>query len=811
MKFRDAFNLGALLSLVHRTSAYDSSQHDTLLDTKVPAESSSSNKGVTTKTLEDSESDFWRFIVLSDMHTAAWFSWEGVEQNKKRKLYQDQLTVLKHINEKYGGELVLSPGDIASYGGLSYDFIKDKLGLGNISNQEAVYTSHLNCFQTAKELFREAGYGTLLATVGDHELGDNAGFKPNSHHSKMDTIVQSRESFGDGFNKDNEKAFLFDQQWFFGDVESRPMGTDFEHTSFAYVKKKVMFVTVDAFQIVGDGKSDFLDRENGEGGEGAVTGTVDGGGFHLQWFENVLRKGRDTGFVKHIIVQAHLPIIRPVQSIHCSGQFLDKGEDSNFWRLMNEYGVDLYLAGEVHGNTATKSTYKDSHLVQIVSRGNVFNNFMTIDASDDILKVEIFNEIGHKSLFNSNYVKAGHLTIDKTSLAAKVSSSGLLHLLDLDASILAYDFEDIFPLGSRQVPGLTEWNNKENLMFTEIEIRGKVCKESLWNHGGFGAQYDAQVCNIWQVDGRNGGKAGYFTEDSRMAVAGTGPLSAGQAFSFGIWFRTWKHDRRMIMVHHANYWGGVVPWDYDKDYFTLILDKGVPVIHTQPKTKLQSTNNSINLADGEWHHIAVSMPRNSCLASELDIYVDGKKIGTKITNDHPIFQTTSGRMSVGGYGYSNSGFENAYPGYVPYTGSIDEFVLFTRPLKNISSLLCQEENDHKFPVGKYFRNRKCKWLTKPTKTKQKARRIAKYCNRDNVECAVTCDSCDNPFAASRAIQAECKNQIGFFFLNDVHGMVNCAWLTNTPNMAEGRIQEYCTRTAVKWQCSETCGTCEQNQ
>ena len=178
----------------------------------------------------------------------------------------------------------------------------------------------------------------------------------------------------------------------------------------------------------------------------------------------------------------------------------------------------------MHGNTATKSTYKDSHLVQIVSRGNVFNNFMTIDASDDILKVEIFNEIGQKSLYNSNYVKAGHLTIDKTSSVAKVSSSGLLHLLDLDASILAYDFEDIFALGSRQVPGLRggndKGNNKENLMFTEIEIRGKVCKESLWNHGGFGAQYDAQVCNVGQVDGRNGGKAGYFTEDSRMAVAG---------------------------------------------------------------------------------------------------------------------------------------------------------------------------------------------------------------------------------------------------------------------------------------------------
>lgn len=39
-------------------------------------------------------------------------------------------------------------------------------------------------------------------------------------------------------------------------------------------------------------------------------------------------------------------IIQPVQRFYCSGQFLDHGEGSKFWDLMNEYGVDIYFAGE---------------------------------------------------------------------------------------------------------------------------------------------------------------------------------------------------------------------------------------------------------------------------------------------------------------------------------------------------------------------------------------------------------------------------------------------------------------------------------
>ena len=181
-----------------------------------------------------------------------------------------------------------------------------------------------------------------------------------------------RQGFIEKFNLDQDGNFLFDDQ--IGEVSSRPLGTVFENTSFAYKHKNALFVTVDAFEQI---DSPFIDRSDGVGGEGVVTCTVRGD--HLRWFENVLKEARKDDTIKHIFVQAHLPIVQPVRKVRCSGQFIDYGEDSEFWRFMNTYGVDVYFAGEVHANTATKSN--DSNLVQIVSRGNMFNNFIKVEKS----------------------------------------------------------------------------------------------------------------------------------------------------------------------------------------------------------------------------------------------------------------------------------------------------------------------------------------------------------------------------------------------------------------------------------------------
>ena len=149
--------------------------------------------------------------------------------------------------------------------------------------------------------------------------------------------------------------------------------------------------------------------------------------------------------------------------------------------------------------------------------------------------------------------------------------------------------------------------------------------------------------------------------------------------SFGIWFKTSESNQIMVMVHYGSYFGNVVRQKSQKDFFTLTLDNGLPVVRVQPTIELKSTNLT-NLADDHWHHIAVSMPSKSCYVSQIEIYIDGDRASMTIANDHRIFQTTSGRMSLGGYGYSASGFEESYPGSGPYIGVLDDFALFARPL-----------------------------------------------------------------------------------------------------------------------------------
>ena len=155
-------------------------------------------------------------------------------------------------------------------------------------------------------------------------------------------------------------------------MSSRPIGTPYENTSFAHQHKNVLFITVDCFHNYGH---DYFNATTGVGGEGAVSVTVQG--EHLQWFEIVLQEARKNDSIKHIIVQAHVPILQPVRRVSSSGQFWDFGENSEFWKIMSAYDVDFYLAGEVHAISASKA--ESSNTVQIASRGNMFNALLNFE------------------------------------------------------------------------------------------------------------------------------------------------------------------------------------------------------------------------------------------------------------------------------------------------------------------------------------------------------------------------------------------------------------------------------------------------
>ena len=88
----------------------------------------------------------------------------------KKTEWSEKLAVLRSINASHGGDMVLLPGDVNSYGNLETKDFANKLGL---PEDTAVYEGAFNCYSNVRKLFKEAGYNKVLATVGDHELGGN--------------------------------------------------------------------------------------------------------------------------------------------------------------------------------------------------------------------------------------------------------------------------------------------------------------------------------------------------------------------------------------------------------------------------------------------------------------------------------------------------------------------------------------------------------------------------------------------------------------------------------------------------------------
>ena len=215
---------------------------------------------------------------------------------------------------------------------------------------------------------------------------------------------------------------------------------------------------------------------------------------------------------------------------------------------MNAYQVDIHFAGEVHSNTVSKTKAPNSNLIQIVTRSVRYSGFMTVHITEDQIQVKHYNEIGEKRKFNNQYEEDGRLTIIKLSGEgeAQIDSCGELELLDDSVALIYLDFEEITPLGTRQVLGL---DGNESRMANSIDINGVTCRDSLENKGTFGKQYDAQLGNVQLVQGRPGSTgrtSARFSSDSRLAICGTGPLSGGHIMSVSLWLKTDHGTEEMV-------------------------------------------------------------------------------------------------------------------------------------------------------------------------------------------------------------------------------------------------------------------------
>jgi hypothetical protein len=281
--------------------------------------------------------DPWSFIVLADWHGGETFAkTPGTESES----WQKHLETIRYIQQTAGGDLIIFPGDTQNGKWDTEEFINSFDP--SLEPEDSVLAAGENCYRTIRNLFEEGGYPKILMAIGDHELGGN-GWSPSS--SKVRSLPQFRQGFIDEFNRDMEGNFRFQES--IGNATARPLGTKFKETSFAHRHKNALFITIDAFHVVGQGEDPFLDRKDGLGGEGIITCTVQG--KHLDWLEEVLSEAQINRSINHIFVQAHLPILQPVRKVACSGQFMDGAENSNFWKLMAKYEVDLVSQAVLNG------------------------------------------------------------------------------------------------------------------------------------------------------------------------------------------------------------------------------------------------------------------------------------------------------------------------------------------------------------------------------------------------------------------------------------------------------------------------------
>lgn len=490
-------------------------------------------------------------------------------------------------------------------------------------------------------------------------LGDNFWEKDTN---KSILQPQFRETFTSNFNFDYDGNPKYTES--IGNISSRPIGTVYENSSYAYIHLNTLIVTVDVL---------FQESPSVEiGAYGTVTGQVNS--EHLIWFKSVLEEGNTLSGVKHIVVQGHFPVLYPVRKTKSSGMYMDNHDKSEFWQAMRDNSVDIYFCGEAHLVSVLKD--EESDLIQIVGRGNFFSNFLAVDITDDTIDVTSYDEDGpEKTMFNYNYQSSGHLRLSKSGGVKTLNSSGELEILDPEGPAMYFTFEEIVPLQKRPVLALGELPGVGRYpVVEEVTIGGIDCHDSLINMGVFGQDYDAQTANVDLVEGVYG-LGGKFAESSRAAVFSMGPHSRGNPISYTLWFKTLSFGARSLLAYEGF-------WNQD-NVMNLRVRNGLPELVFSSSQKLKS-GESFN--DGHWHHIAVTMPSSGCLLSAVEIWVDGEELPTVLVGSDTIVELPNGGMvSLGGFGYGNVGRESpieriGFRDEMPFDGTLDEVLVWSRSL-----------------------------------------------------------------------------------------------------------------------------------
>ncbi len=518
-----------------------------------------------------------------------------------------------------GADSLASAGDLIN-GYWFGDPALDMFDPGTRDRRTAIDTAADIYYPWLRQLFASHGITTLIGALGDHEIGDNP-WPPGSEKSLH--VQNMKEAFGR-----NMVAPLGLPERING-ARTRPIGTAFENSSFAFQLRNVLFVSVDAFHQADP-------AANSNALEGSVTFEVTG--QHLQWLSDILTAADADATIDHVIVQGHVPVLDPVRIQLSSGLMMIDREDSAFWQVLRDHDhsnggkVRMYFAGEVHVPTVVVDPGGD--IVQLV-HGNPptgfsapgyapGSNYVLFTVHPQRIEAELrrfeltadgtsqFWQAGTFGYDNGPASVGPNATVGSTGEGTLVIDSG-----KTDTLIQGTGWLEPVPASGLAV---------------QFQFDARTQRGNYSNTGSFGDLYyeGFERGYIKEVDGKFG-EAIDLDGASGYVESGRGSISGGETRTIGAWVKLTAASIRTI-VSYGTRSGDV------NSRFNFRIRAGKPQLEIGTKINCNAGNSPI-VNDGTWHHVAVALAGkhvNRC--EDVRFFVDGAGYPSSSVSD--VINTT---------------------------------------------------------------------------------------------------------------------------------------------------------------------------
>lgn len=566
----------------------------------------------------------------------------------------NQLVADMQSNAGGAAEVFLVAGDLTNgRWPQNANALQNNFGGGNtaqaIDNAAGIY------YGWHRELFRQHGFSTPLAAIGDHDIGDN---NWPTGSGKANQVINMKASFG----RTMVDPLGLPGTW--NGISSTAPARSGAYNEGSFVKQvnNVLFVTMDVFEFQAPGTQ--LHYNYGAV-DANITGTTGDVNTHLGWLDAVLIAADGDATVDHVILQGHTPVLPGVRKQASSGMMMRDRDDSPFWQVLQSHDhqnggkVRMYFGGEVHQVTSTKDA--ESDIVQLVHGnppiGGGATNYVVFDVDGKQLDARVYsvdlsnsggsaywqvsegNNTGTASA--SPGVLVGTMSIDATGGTTTYQTSGWLDFVDYRGLVMHYGFED--------TDGVSKLTNMGSLGDLEYSATRNGNPQGTVGKFGRALEFDA---------------SGDYLRTNGLAT-----ITEGQQRTIATWVKTTATGTQAIFGYgQAATAGGE---------FNLQLNNGVLQLNTNGSSPTTAANPPIH--DGEWHHVAVVVPNaNDNSLGELLFYVDGVEYTAKTpdaTKPVRTSGTSNSRIHIAANATnSNSGQQ--------LDGALDDVAMWGSPLNS---------------------------------------------------------------------------------------------------------------------------------